>query len=126
MILLSLKERGVRRKKPLTRARLSKFTIKKLCLRETITREWVDAVNEWLLSAGWVLINAGTTYAAVKVNVVENWPRAIRKYLKAEIEQVEKGTFDFKSHEGLLKKDFWTTTTHLRGRTSNKRARTKR
>ena len=78
MILLSLQERGSRRKngRVLTRGRITGLTLKRLCQRETITQAWIEGVNEFLLRAGWVLIDAGTTYGAVKVNVIENWPRA--------------------------------------------------
>jgi hypothetical protein len=115
MILLSLDERGVRRKKVLTRARYTESSLKLIGLRETITREWIDAVNEELISAGWVLINAGTTYAVVKVNVVENWPRIVSKHLGSQLDQVKQGTFQFQTLERLLKKEVWDTTTHLRG-----------
>ena len=122
MILRSLQERGDRRKdgKALTRARFSKLTLKRLCQRQTITQAWIDRVNEPLMTAGWVLIDAGTTYGAVKVNVVENWPRAISKNLRTELDQVKNGTFDFDRHEKLLSKETWETTTHLRGRNMNR------
>jgi hypothetical protein len=42
---------GRRLGKPLTRARLSAASLKTLWIRETITREWLDQINEWLLSA---------------------------------------------------------------------------
>ena len=118
MILASLKERGSRRAdgKVLTRARFTKLTLKKLCDRETITQAWIDRVNESLMKAGWVLIDAGTTYGAVKVNVVENWPRAISKNLKAELAEVKEGTFVWDKLERLMSKEAWETTTHLRGR----------
>ena len=122
MILLSLQERGARRKdgKALTRARFSKLTLKRLCQRQTITQAWIDRVNEPLMTAGWVLIDAGTTYGAVKVNVVENWPRAISKNLRTELDQVKSGTFEFDRYNTLLSKEAWETTTHLRGRNMNK------
>lgn len=125
MILLSLQERGSRRAlgKVLTRARISRLTLKKLCDRETITQPWIDRVNESLLKAGWVLLDAGTTYGAVKVNVVENWPRAVSKNLKPVLEKVKKGTFDFGKLQGLMRKETWQTTTHLRGRTKTKSVR---
>jgi hypothetical protein len=121
MILLSLKERGDRRKdgKPLTRARFSRLTLKRLCQRQTITQPWIDRVNEPLMAAGWVLIDAGTTYGAVKVNVVENWPRASSKNLRSILDQVKSGTFNFDRHGKLLSKAAWETTTHLRGRNTN-------
>jgi hypothetical protein len=92
------------------------LTLKKLCDRETITQPWIDRVNESLLKAGWVLLDAGSTYGAVKVNVVENWPRAVSKNLKPVLEKVKKGTFDFRKLEGLMRKETWQTSTHLRGR----------
>ena len=101
MILGSLEERGDRRTggKVLTRARFTKLTLKKLCDRETITQAWIDRVNEFLMKAGWVLIDAGTTYGAVKVSVVENWPRAISKNLLANLKN---GTSDWNKLEGTL------------------------
>jgi hypothetical protein len=122
MILASLEERGSRRAdgKVLTRARFTKLTLKKLCDRETITQAWIDRVNESLMKAGWVLIDAGTTYGAVKVNVVENWPRAISKNLKAELADVKEETFKWNKLERLMSKEVWETTTHLRGRNMTK------
>lgn len=52
VLLRALEERGERRGKPLTRARLSAASLKTLWIRETITREWLDQIDEWLLSAG--------------------------------------------------------------------------
>jgi hypothetical protein len=117
MILLSLQERGARRKsdKPLTRARLSKLTLKRLCLRETITPEWIRQVNEPLMKAGWVLFDAGSTYAAVKVAVAENWPRATSKYVRGTLDQLSNGSFDFDQLNWLMLTETWQTTTHLRG-----------
>ena len=128
MILASLEERGSRRTdgKVLTRARFTKLTLKKLCDRETITQAWIDRVNESLMKAGWVLIDAGTTYGAVKVNVVENWPRAISKNLKAELAEVKEGTFVWDKLERLMSKEAWETTTHLRGRNMTKSLKPKK
>lgn len=125
MILGSLKERGSRRAdgKVLTRARFTKLTLKKLCDRETIAQAWIDRVNESLMKAGWVLIDAGTTYGAVKVSVVENWPRAISKNLLAEM---KKGTSDWNKLERLMSKEAWETTTHLRGRNMTKSLKPKK
>jgi hypothetical protein len=124
-ILGSLKERGDRRTggKVLTRARFTRLTLKKLCDRETITQAWIDRVNESLMKAGWVLIDAGTTYGAVKVSVVENWPRAISKNLLANLKN---GTSDWNKLEGLMTKEAWETTTHLRGRNMTKLSKPKK
>ena len=121
MILLALRERTRRRDgKVLTRARFSALTLKRLCLRQTLSPAWIDRVNEELMRAGWVLIDVGTTYGAIKVNVVENWPRAISKNLQTELAQVKSRTFEFDRHENLLSKEAWETTTHLRGRNMNR------
>jgi hypothetical protein len=104
MVLKALEQRGQRRGKELTRARISGATLKLLGNRETITPQWIDEINEWLLSAGWILINGGSTYAAIKVSVIENWPRvAVKKHLATELAAVKRGKFDFKSLSYLLK-----------------------
>jgi hypothetical protein len=128
MILESLRERGSRRAggKVLTRARFTKLTLKNLCDRETITQAWIDRVNESLMKAGWVLIDAGTTYGAVKVSVVENWPRAISKNLKPKLAKVKQGTFVWSELEPLMRKEAWETTTHLRGRNMPKSLKPKK
>jgi hypothetical protein len=128
MILASLAERGTRRTdgKVMTRARFTRLTLKKLCDRETITQAWIDRVNESLMKAGWILIDAGTTYGAVKVSVVENWPRAIYKNLKSELADVKEGTFEWSKLEPLMRKETWETTTHLRGRNMTKPSKPKK
>ena len=107
VLLRALEERGERRDKQLTRARLSAVTLKRLWGRETITREWLEKVNEWLLSAGWMLIDGGSTYGAVKVTVIENWPRVASKHMKAELEKIKQGAFDFGALHYLLEKQTW-------------------
>jgi hypothetical protein len=127
LILLALEERGLRRKDGtrLTRARLSRLTLKRLCLRETINQAWIDRVNEPLMKAGWILFDAGTTCAAVKVSVVENWPRAISKRVQATLDQVKTEDFDFDQLDRLLQREAWETTTHLRGPKTRKARRAK-
>jgi hypothetical protein len=131
MILASLEERGSRRAdgKVLTRARFTRLTLKNLCDREMITQAWIDRVNESLMKAGWVLIDAGTTYGAVKVSVVENWPRAISKNLKnlkSDLADVKKGASEWNKLERLMSKEIWETTTHLRGRNMPKSLKPKK
>jgi hypothetical protein len=62
-------------------------------------------VNEWLLSAGWTLVDAGTTFGVVKTSVVENWPRIASKRVQGAIDQTRQGTFDFSRLENLLTDD---------------------
>ena len=103
LLLHAIQERGSRRGKPLTRARLSPITLKRLWNREQLTEPWLDEVNEWLLTAGWTLVYAGRTFGVVKTDIVENWPRIASKYLNDEIDDVKQGAFDFSRLEHLLK-----------------------
>ena len=102
LLLHAIEERGSRRGKPLTRARLSPITLKRLWNREQLTEPWLDEVNEWLLTAGWTLVYAGKTFGVVKTDIVENWPRIASKYLNDEIDDVKQGAFDFSRLEHLL------------------------
>jgi hypothetical protein len=115
--LRALEERGERRGKPLTRARLSAASLKVLWIRETITREFLDQINEWLLSAGWILVEAGGSYGAIKVSVVENWPRVASRHMQPSLNDIKRGNFDFGKWERLLDKDVWAD-----GSTMNRRS----
>jgi hypothetical protein len=103
LLLLALEERGQRRRKEMTRARLSRMTLKRLWNRENPTQPWLDEVNEWLLSAGWTLFYSGTTFGVVKTTVVENWPRVASKHLAPVINEMKQGAYDFSQLENLLK-----------------------
>jgi hypothetical protein len=105
LLLHAIQERGNRRGKPLTRARLSRVSLKRLWNREQLTEPWLDEVNEWLLSAGWTLVFAGRTFGVLKTDVVENWPRIASKYLNDDIDDVKQGAFDFSQLEHLLKSE---------------------
>jgi hypothetical protein len=109
ILLCALEERGERRNKPLTRARLSALTLSKLWDRNQLTEAWIREVNEWLLSAGWLLVSAGKIYGVLKTEVIENWPRVASKHSKAIVDQVASGSFDFSTLEHLLLKD-WVTS----------------
>ena len=60
-ILISLARTDVSTsaRKGLTRARLTSRTLKNLCDLEIFTPAWIERVNEFLLKAGWILIDAG-------------------------------------------------------------------
>jgi hypothetical protein len=105
LLLRAIEKRGERRGKPMTRARLSRVTLKRLWNREQLTAQWLDEVNEWLLSAGWTLVDAGRTFGAVKTDIVENWPRVASKHLHDVIEKVKLGGYDFSRFEHLLKSE---------------------
>jgi hypothetical protein len=48
------------------------------------------------------LFFAGTTYAVVKMKVVDGWGRISSKRIKADLEKVGKGEFDYDTLEHLL------------------------
>jgi hypothetical protein len=102
LLLRAIEERGERRGKSMTRARLSRVTLKRLWNREQLTDPWLDEVNEWLLSAGWTLVYAGRTFGAVKTDIIENWPRVASKHLYEVVEKVKLGGYDFSRFEHLL------------------------
>jgi hypothetical protein len=92
-------------RKAMTRVRLSEITLKRLWNRERLDMPFLAEVEEWFLTAGWALIYAGTTYAAVKIDAVQNWPRVSSKRLAEEIKQVRSGRFNFEDLERLLASD---------------------
>jgi hypothetical protein len=71
--------------RPPTRARLSGITLKRLWKRERLTDIFMNEVQDWLITAGWALLDVGSTYAAVKVDTVENWPRLSSKRIQGEL-----------------------------------------
>jgi len=66
--LIEAKERETR--KPMTRVRLAEITLKRLWKRQRLTEQFLADVEEWFLTAGWWLVYAGSTYAAVKIAAV--------------------------------------------------------
>lgn len=105
LLLLLVRERQDRRGKPTSRARLSEITLKRMWNREVLSRPFLDEVQEWLLTAGWTLIYAGSTYAAIKVDSVLDWPRHSAKRLANELNRVAQGTYDFAELEQRLLRD---------------------
>jgi len=91
--------------KATTRVRLAEITLKRLWNRERLAGSFLAEVGEWFLTAGWALIYAGTTYAAVKIDAVENWPRVSSKLLAKEIAEVRSGSFKFDLLDHLLGKE---------------------
>ena len=106
-MLRAVEERGQRRGRPLTRARVSGVSLKELWNRETLPREWLNEVNDYLLSAGWLLVDAGSTYAVVRTSVIENWPRIAHKHLESDLKKIATRTFDFDALSNLLDKETW-------------------
>jgi hypothetical protein len=85
-----------------TRARLSEITLQRLFKRRRISPEFLAEVQEWLFRVGWILFFAGTTYAVVKMKVVDGWGRISSKRIQPDLEKAERGEFDYDSLEHLL------------------------
>jgi hypothetical protein len=100
--LLTARQQEVGSNRDLTRARLSEITLQRLFKRRRISPEFLAEVQEWLFRVGWILFFAGTTYAVVKMKVVDGWGRISSKRIGADLERVSTGAFDFDSLEHLL------------------------
>ena len=57
------------------------------------------------------MIEAGGTYGAIKVTVVENWPRVASAHMQDDLTRIKLGKFDFKQWNRLLDKAAWEDTT---------------
>ena len=100
--LLATKQQEVRGNREVTRARLSEITLQRLFKRQRISAEFLAELQEWLFRVGWILFFAGTTYAVVKLKVVDGWGRISSKRIQADLEKVGRGEFDYDSLEPLL------------------------
>ncbi len=103
LLLLRLVEsKDAGRERPLTRIRLAEITLQRLWNRKRLSEQFLAEVSDWLLSAGWALFFAGSTYAAVKTTAVGNWPTISSKRIRTEIDAVQKGEFDFDELDHLF------------------------
>lgn len=102
LLLRLIESRDSEREKPMTRVRLAEITLKRLWNRKQLGDQFLADVCEWLLSAGWALFFAGSTYAAVQVSAVENWPAVSSKRIRTDIEAVRWAKFDFSTLEHLF------------------------
>ena len=82
--------------------RLAEITLKRLWNRSRLSDQFLAEVSEWLLTVGWALFFAGSTYAAVRTSAVENWPPISSKRIQAELNAVRAGKFDFAALEHLF------------------------
>ena len=92
------------RERPMTRVRLAEITLKRLWNRQRLSEQFLAEVSEWLLSAGWALIFAGSTHAAVRIDAVENWPAVSSKLILDEVKAAANGRGDFKKLEYLFQR----------------------
>jgi hypothetical protein len=86
----------------ITRARLSEITLQRLFRRRRISPELLADVQEWLFRIGWILFVGGTTYAVVKMTVIDGWGRISSKRVGEDLEKVDKGEFAYDTLEHLL------------------------
>jgi hypothetical protein len=105
LLLRLVEDREQSRKQKVTRVRLAEMTLKHLWNRQRLTERFLREVEEWLLTAGWALVYAGSTFGAVKIETVENWPRVSSKRLADEINDVVGGKFKFADLEHFLTVD---------------------
>jgi hypothetical protein len=104
------------RNKPMTRARLTPPMLKRLWNRRRLSPTFLKEVADWLLVAGWVFFDVGSTYAVVRVTAVENWPRVFTKPMREDLNKVAAGTYEFSEHEHLL----WAERMSSGGQTNSK------
>jgi hypothetical protein len=102
LLLRMIEEREDRRKKPMTRVRVSELSLKRRWNRQRLTQDLLSQVGEWMLTAGWALFDASTTYAAVRVDAAENWPSVSSKRTDKELKNVTTGDFNFGKLEHLI------------------------
>jgi hypothetical protein len=96
----SRKSRGV----GYSRTRLNGITLRKLWKRETVTPQFVEQVSRELINHGWILFPAQTKnmFAAIKLDVVENWPVTPAAILREELDKIEEGKFSFRKLKAEL------------------------
>ena len=71
--------------------------LKRLFNRRRLSPAFLEDFADWLLVAGWVLFDAGSTFAVVRVTAVENWPRVLTKPTEGTVCRRAVGS-DFSGH----------------------------
>lgn len=102
LVLRLIQAKDISADRPQTRARLAEITLKRLWNRNRLEEQFLAEVSEWLLTAGWALLFAGSTYGVVRTSVVENWSPISSKRIQPELDAVAAGQFDFTNLESLL------------------------
>jgi hypothetical protein len=106
LILRALEARSEARGQMLSRGRFSRLALRLLWGR----REWPPLVelNEWLAPAGWVMVWDGANYmGALRLSVVQDWPRVSTAGLDEELEAIDRRQFDFEKLDYLLEPEVW-------------------
>lgn len=100
LFLKAVEERNSRRK-PSARLRIPEVSLRRICIRNRLTPEFLDELQEWMLSAGWLLIQTGKFFGALKVQAVEGWPRLGSARIAPLLTEVADGSCDFEALEYL-------------------------
>jgi hypothetical protein len=96
LLLLALwQSKETQAKREITRLRIAELTLKRLWGRRRIHPGFLEDVQNWLHRAGWVLFDAGKTFAFIRMDVVESWPRVTSKIMTEDLSLVSRGTFDY-------------------------------
>ncbi len=93
LLVLHLLGAGGMDRRPVSRARLTEITIRRLWRRTRVAEGFLLEVQEFLLSAGWVLFWAGSSYAIIKVAAVEGWPRMSSKRIEDDLQRLSDRRF---------------------------------
>ena len=124
LILRALEEGSARRATPLTRGRFSKLALRLLLGRRynlDITR-----LNEILEPTGWILMFDSKAYVgALRLSVIEDWPRVTTSALDKELAKIDDNAFDFDTLEYLLSPEFWKTEKANKGEARKGKRKTK-
>jgi hypothetical protein len=102
LLLQNIKLREEGRGKPVTRVQLTASLLRRLWNRPRLSPEFLEQVSAWLAVAGWCFFNAGTTYAAVRMSSVKNWPRLGTSKISDDLLKVAEGNFPFEDYDYLL------------------------
>ncbi len=105
LFLLAIHDAEQRLERTVQRARLPRGTLRRLWMRERLSDGFIQEVGSWLLSYGWVLLDAGSTFGAVRTNGIKNWPRISTNNIDSTLQKVRSGGFgdrDFAKLEETL------------------------
>lgn len=85
-----------------TRFRVSDLTLKRVCCRPRLDAAFVLDLQDYMIRAGWALFYVGRSYALIKLDSVEKWPRPGSKRIRNDLESVARGEFDFSTLAALF------------------------
>jgi hypothetical protein len=85
LLVLHLLDRAGSDRRPVSRARLTEITIRRLWSRTRVPEAFLLDVQEILLNAGWVFFWAGSSFAIIKREAVDGWPRISSKRIDGDL-----------------------------------------